>query len=56
MDNPINICQCGVQDGYPHKPDCPYPYYGNNMDEIKKWLKAWESKKKMNKLLGRKRN
>jgi hypothetical protein len=54
MSDVINICACGVQDGYPHKEDCPYPYFGNHPDELKKWLAAQKSKKKMDKLLSKK--
>lgn len=34
-----NICLCGAQASYPHKEDCPYPYYGNDPDKIKQWEK-----------------
>ena len=39
-----NICQCGSQDGYPHKEDCPYPYFRNDEKGVEKWEAAHASK------------
>ena len=39
-----NICQCGSQDGYPHKEDCPYPYFSNDEKGVEKWETAHASK------------
>lgn len=35
----FNVCLCGIQAGYGHTRDCPYPYYGNYEPEIEKWTK-----------------
>lgn len=32
-----NICMCGAQAGYPHKWDCPYPYYGSSERCMADW-------------------
>lgn len=34
----MNICLCGAQDGYPHLPECPFPYYGNDVIIMQKWV------------------
>lgn len=39
-----NICQCGSQDGYPHKEDCPYPYFSNDEAGVAKWEAAHANK------------
>ncbi len=39
-----NICQCGSQDGYPHKEDCPYPYFYNDEAGVAKWEAAHANK------------
>jgi hypothetical protein len=31
-------CLCGAQVGYPHKSDCPWPYYGHARAMEEKWL------------------
>lgn len=33
----LNICQCGAQAGYPHKPDCPWPYFGAAPTICERW-------------------
>jgi hypothetical protein len=33
---------CGVEAGYGHKPECPYPYYGRNQQEEERWLAAMQ--------------
>lgn len=54
MSDVINICACGAQAGYPHRKDCPYPYFGNDPDKLKKWIADQKSKKRMDKLIGKK--
>lgn len=55
MSDVINICACGIQDGYPHDKDCPYPYFGKDPNELQKWIAAKKRNKKMDKLIGKKR-
>lgn len=38
------FCMCGAQPGYPHDPDCPYPYFGHSESEQYRWMKAKEAK------------
>jgi len=33
----MQFCLCGAQPGYPHKPDCPFPYYGRSGQIMGKW-------------------
>ena len=35
------FCCCGTQRSYPHRPNCPYPYFGNEEDEINEWKDAY---------------
>ena len=35
-----NICQCGATAGYPHKEDCPYPFFGDYEEGVEKWEAA----------------
>ena len=38
----MNICWCGVQDGYPHRDYCPFPYFGNDPVKVKEWMNKRE--------------
>jgi len=33
----FQICQCGMQPGYPHPMSCPFPYYGHDSARIAEW-------------------
>jgi len=33
----FQICQCGVQPGYPHDRDCPYPYFRDDAAGADRW-------------------
>lgn len=33
----MQICQCGVQAGYPHAEDCPYPYFPDDQAGVERW-------------------
>lgn len=37
------FCMCGVQPGYPHKTDCPFPAYNARPELQDKWNKAREA-------------
>jgi hypothetical protein len=52
---PINICLCGAQSGYPHDIDCPRPLYRATVRQEKDWeheraerlktkIAAWEAR------------
>ena len=41
----MNICMCGAEDGYPHDPLCPYPYFGRNVKLEENWIRAYREKK-----------
>jgi hypothetical protein len=36
------FCMCGVQPGYAHKVDCPFPAYNANVATQQKWNSARE--------------
>jgi len=38
----FNLCMCGAAAGYPHDPDCPFPYFLGWSDE---WWAAYLAKK-----------
>lgn len=38
----MNICLCGAQAGYFHKPDCPWPCYRGTDSVMGAWLVARE--------------
>jgi hypothetical protein len=33
---------CGAQNGYPHAPECPYPYYGNDDAKQTHWQEQYK--------------
>ena len=39
----MNICMCGVQAGYPHAPNCPYPLYHGTETQYAAWRRAYEN-------------
>jgi len=41
----VNICMCGVQDGYPHDRDCPYPLYRADSVQEQCWLDAYDAER-----------
>jgi hypothetical protein len=40
----MNICLCGTQAGYPHKPECPYPLYRGTDAMYEAWDKARDAR------------
>ena len=36
------FCCCGAQPGYPHAPDCPFPYFGRDPKREDEWIVARE--------------
>lgn len=39
MTGPM-VCFCGVEAGYPHRADCPYPMYRGGITVEDAWLEA----------------
>lgn len=35
-----NFCMCGVQAGYPHYAECPYPLFRGTEQDEQKWMEA----------------
>jgi len=38
--DPINMCMCGAISDYPHKWDCPFPYFGHSEKKQQEWIDA----------------
>ena len=38
------FCQCGVQAGYGHQPECPFPLYVEAPDRVAEWCTARDQK------------
>jgi len=36
----MNICYCGTEAGYPHKTECPYPFFRGTEAQERDWYKA----------------
>ena len=35
----FQICHCGAMSGYPHRPECPFPLYGEPSPErLARWM------------------